>query len=272
MNSSRCGVQEDGAVGAGRLRDRVALHVRRPGAAVRVVLERVEVARLGAGVERDLRHLAGRTGVVRGELAALLCLPVAAPACREDDRRGLEGVVAAPGAPAVRRALEVDQRGLRERLGRRRLDGVAQGGRDRMSGAVADLQQPPARRAAAACQPVAAVLGCEPDAELLEPVDRVGSLGREDLDQSPVGGLVRALPDVLGVLLGRVVVPERGLDAALRLRRVARLQRSLGRERDTRPGALGRDRGREPGGTASDHEHVEGHGRCHDPRTLPEKR
>ena len=41
-------VEEHGAVRARRLRDRVALHVRRPGAAVRVVLERVEVARLRA--------------------------------------------------------------------------------------------------------------------------------------------------------------------------------------------------------------------------------
>ena len=49
------GVQQHGAVGARRLGDRVALHRRRPGAAVRVVLERVEVARLGAEVERDAR-------------------------------------------------------------------------------------------------------------------------------------------------------------------------------------------------------------------------
>src|SRR5207253_11402252 len=49
------GVQEHRAVGACRLRDRVALHGRGPGAAVRVVLERVEVARLGAEREREPR-------------------------------------------------------------------------------------------------------------------------------------------------------------------------------------------------------------------------
>src|SRR5205814_5329726 len=73
-------VHERRAVRASRLRNRVALRVRRPGAAVRVVLERVEVARLGAEVERDLRHLAGRAGMVRGKLAALFGFPVAAAA------------------------------------------------------------------------------------------------------------------------------------------------------------------------------------------------
>ena len=48
VNSSPVGVQEDGAVRARRLRDRVALHRLGPRAAVRVVLERVEVARLRA--------------------------------------------------------------------------------------------------------------------------------------------------------------------------------------------------------------------------------
>src|SRR5207249_4196830 len=45
------GVEEDGAVGTGRLRDRVPLHRRRPRAPVRVVLQRVEVARLGPELE-----------------------------------------------------------------------------------------------------------------------------------------------------------------------------------------------------------------------------
>src|SRR3954447_2586470 len=61
-------VQEDGAVRARRLRDRIALEPRRPRAAVRVVLERVEVARLRTGVERDARHLARGAGMVRREL------------------------------------------------------------------------------------------------------------------------------------------------------------------------------------------------------------
>ena len=138
------------------------------------------------------------------------------------------------------------------------LDGLAQRLRDRVAGAVADLEQALARRAAAAREPVAAVLARELDAELLEPVDRVGRLGGEDLDEPQVGGLVRARPDVLGVLLGRVVLAERGLDAALRLRRVARLERALRRERDARAGALGRDGRGEAGGPAADHEHVEG--------------
>ncbi len=84
------GVQEHRAVGAGRLRDRVALHRARPRAAVRVVLERVEIPRLGARVERDPRHLAGRVGMVRRKLAARLRLEVAAPARGEDDRRRVD--------------------------------------------------------------------------------------------------------------------------------------------------------------------------------------
>ncbi len=82
------GVQQDGAVGARRLRDGVALHVLWPGAAVRVVLERVEVAELGAERERDLRHLAGRAGMVGRELSSLLGLAVAASARGEDHGRG----------------------------------------------------------------------------------------------------------------------------------------------------------------------------------------
>jgi len=53
----------------------------------------------------------------------------------------------------------------------------------------------------AARQAVAAVLVRELDAVLLEPVDRARSLAGEHLDEVPVGRLVGALPDVLGVLL-----------------------------------------------------------------------
>jgi hypothetical protein len=68
---------------------------------------------------------------------------------------------------------------------------------------------------------------------------------------------VRALPDVLGVLLRGVVVAEGGLDPALGLGGVARLERALGHQRDPCAGPLGRERGREPGGAAADDEHVE---------------
>ena len=114
------------------------------------------------------------------------------------------------------------------------------------------------RRAAAAGEPVAAVRARELDAELLEPVDRRRRLARQHLDEPRVRGLVRAPHDVLGMDLGRVVLAERRLDAALRLRRVARLERRLRREPDPGAGALGRDGRREPGGAAADHEHVEG--------------
>ena len=171
------GVEEHGAVGARRLGDRVALHRHRPGAAVRVVLERVEVARLGAEIERDRRHLAGRVRVVRGELVAALGLGVAAAAGREDDGAGVDRDGAAVlhverGAPARRGRLERGERVVREARGAAGLVGLAQRLRDRVPGAVADLEQPLARGAAAAGEAVAAVLARERAAELLEPVDR----------------------------------------------------------------------------------------------------
>jgi hypothetical protein len=126
------------------------------------------------------------------------------------------------------------------------LDAVAQRGRDCVAGPVADLEQAFARRAAAAREPVAAVLTRELDAELLEPVDRRRRLARQHVDETPVRGLVRAPPDVLRMLLRRVVVAERGLNAALRLRGVARLERSFRRERDPGAGALRRYGGGEP--------------------------
>jgi hypothetical protein len=66
-----------------------------------VVLERVEVARLGSQGQRELRHLAGRPRMVRRELASLLRLPEAAAARCENDGRGLDLVLPAQGEPAV---------------------------------------------------------------------------------------------------------------------------------------------------------------------------
>ena len=65
-----------------------------------------------------------------------------------------------------------------------RLPGLAQALRDRVAGAVADLEQALARRAAAAGEAVAAVLARELDAELLEPVDRARRLAGEHLDEA----------------------------------------------------------------------------------------
>src|SRR5439155_3397537 len=210
-----------------------------------------------AQAEGDLRHLAGRTGMVGRELAAFLGLAVAAPAGGEDHCTGLDLVLAAPRVPPVLAALEARERALRKRGPAARLPCLAQGGRDRVTGAIADLQQPLPARAAAARQPVTPVVPRELDAELLEPVDGALRLARQHLDELPVGGLVRTLPDVHGVDLRRVVLAERRLDPALRLRRVAGLQRSLRGQRDPRLGAFSGDCGGEPGGPATDHEHVE---------------
>ena len=268
-------VQQHRAVGAGRLGDRVALHRRRPGAAVRVVLERVEVARLGADLERDPGHLAGRVRVVGGELAALASPPRSSgrrPRARP--RRPRSPPSRRPSSRRSRASLWPVGSSARERVvgelgAAARLERLAQRLGDRVPGPVADLEQPLARRAAAAGQPVAAVLARELDAELLEPVDRVRRLGRQHLDEPRVGGVVRRAHHVLGVDLRRVVLAEGSLDAALRLRRVARLDRALRRQADARAGPLGRDRRRQPGRAGADHEHVEEVGRRHDHAILP---
>src|SRR5262245_44898610 len=93
--------------------------------------------------------------------------------------------------------------------------------RDRVTGPVADLEQPLARGAAALREAIAAVLAGELDSELLEPVDGVLRLGREDLDETHVRRLVAGSPDILGVLLRRVVLAEGRLNAALGLGRIA---------------------------------------------------
>ncbi len=103
-------VEEHGAVRARRLRNRVALHVGRPGTAVRVVLQRVEVAHLGAEIDSDLRDFTGRTGMVRRQLAALRGDAVAPPARCEDHRRGVDHVVPAACAPAVLGPCELGER------------------------------------------------------------------------------------------------------------------------------------------------------------------
>ena len=265
------GVQQDGAVGAGRLRDRVALHRLGPRAPVRVVLELVEVARLGAELERDPRHLAGRVRVVRRELAALLAPP------GSSGRRQRASTVAASSSCSPQVARQPFSPGssaesglFGEQRSAAGLERVAERLRDRVPGAVAHLEQALRGGAAAAGEPVAAVLPRELDPELLEPVDRALRVAREDLDEAHVGAVVRALEDVRGVLLGRVVVPERRLDPALRLRGVARLDRALGGKADAGAGALGRDGRGEPGGAAADHEHVEGCALRHGVR-IPEQ-
>src|SRR5919201_2318425 len=103
--------------------------------------------------------------MVRGQLAALLRLAPAAPAGREDDGGGVDDVVAAAGAPAVLRAFEIRQRRLRERRDGRSFDRLAQRRRDRVAGAVADLQKPLPRRAAAAGEAISTVVARELDAE-----------------------------------------------------------------------------------------------------------
>ena len=137
-----------------------------------------------------------------------------------------------------------------------------------MAGPVADLEEPLARGTAATGEPVAAVLARELHSELLEPVDRRRRLGGENLDELQVGSLVRGLPHVLGVLLGRVVSPKGGLDAALRLGGVARLQRTLARQTHARTRSGGGDGRGEARGSAADHEHVKG-GVRHDSQTIP---
>ena len=86
--------------------------------------------------------------------------------------------------------LRVGERAVREECAAARLEGVAERLRDRMAGAVADLEQALRAGAAAAGEPVAPVLPRELDAELLEPVDRATGVAGEDLDEPQVGAVV----------------------------------------------------------------------------------
>src|SRR6266511_54633 len=139
------GVDEDGAVGARRLGDGIALHVPRPRAAVRVVLQSIEVAGFGAEIECNLGHLAGRAGMVRRELATFLGFSVAAPARRQDDGArcdlDLPSVLApAGGDPAAPGGAQAGQRMMGEGRSTRALEGLAQGLGDCVARAIADLE------------------------------------------------------------------------------------------------------------------------------------
>ena len=256
------GVQQHGAVGARRLGDRVALHRRRPGAAVRVVLERVEVARLGARVERDPRRLTGRVRMVRRELAARLGLREAAAARGEHDRRRRRRRRGRPASRRSRASLpsigssSVEPM-VRERLAAPRLERLAQRLRDRVARPVADLEQPLARGAAAAREAIAAVLPRERAAQLLEPVDRRRRLAREHLDERRLRGLVGGAHHVLGVELGESSSPNAAWIPPCAFDELFACRVVFVATRDTRARALRRDGGGEARGAAADHEHVD---------------
>src|SRR5262249_40169569 len=152
-----------------------------PGAAVRVVLQRVEIARLRAELERQSRHLAGRAGMVRRELPARLGLRVAAPAGGEHDRRRVDQMLAAGRAPAVLERGQVLPAGTLDGGAAAAAPRLAEAFGDRVAGGVADLEQALLRRAAAPREAIAAVLARESDSELLEPVDRLRRRRGEDL-------------------------------------------------------------------------------------------
>jgi hypothetical protein len=185
------------------------------------------------------------------------------PPAASRDADDLAVLPPASGVPTVLGGLDVDEGVVRKRRAASGFERLAQRFGEREPGSVADLEQSLPARAAAAGQPIAAVLARERDAELLEPVNRVRGLARQDVDEAAVGGLVRRAPNVLGVVLRRVVGPESGLDPTLRLRRVARLDGGLRREGDARAGALGGHCGRETRRSAPNHEHVERHRRGH---------
>ncbi len=160
-------VPEDGAIRAGGLGNRVALHRRRPGAAVRVVLERVQVAGFRSRRSRDARRLARRVRMVRGQLAARLGLREAATAGGEDDRsrHDLRGALlrVEGGDPAGARGPDRQEPVMGQLGAGARLEPLAKRLRDRVPRAVADLEESLPRRAAAAREPIAAVRPCELD-------------------------------------------------------------------------------------------------------------
>ena len=196
--------------------------------------ERGELSTNHPGATGEVTRLALELGAESRDLDALLRLAVAAPARGQDDCAGVDhelvAVLALAGRdPAVLGLLERDERAVGEALAAGRRVGVAHGRRDRVAGAVADLRRAFGSRRRSG-QAVAAVLARELDALLLERMDRRRRLGGEHLGEPAVGRLVRTLPDVLGMLLGQSVLAEGRLDPALRLGRVARLERALGHE------------------------------------------
>src|SRR5262249_26588687 len=110
--------------------------------------------------------------MVGRELAALLGLAVAASPGGENDRAGVDHLLAADGPPAGRRRLERPGGWLGECPTRPSSNHTAQALRDRIPRAVAALQQTFSRRPPALGEPIATVLSRKLDAELLEPVDR----------------------------------------------------------------------------------------------------
>ena len=192
-----------------------------------------------------LRHLAGRARVVGRELAALLGLAVAAAACGEDDGRRLERLVAAARAPAVLSGLERLQRRPGKSLGGRRSTA------SRSAVVIAWPVRSPtcssrfARRATAAGEPVARRFAPRVNstpssssqwiAPCASPV-RISTSRRSAVscDERQTSSAWSS---------GESSSPNEAWMPALRLSRVAGLERPLGRERDPRAGAPGREGG-----------------------------
>ena len=104
----------------------------------------------------------------------------------------------------------------------------------------------------------AVVAAREDRAPVLELVDVLGRLAREDLDRVLVAEVVGALDRVERVALGGVVgrVPERRVDAALGRAGVAAGRVQLRDDRDVRARVVGLDRGAHACATRADHEYV----------------
>jgi hypothetical protein len=146
---------------------------------------------------------------------------------------------------------------VQQRRARARFELLAQSPCDRVTGAISDLEKPLPARPAAARKAIAPVRAGELDSVLFEPVDGGGRLAGQHLHEARIRRLVRALHYVLRMDLRRIVLPKRGLDAALRLRRVARLERRLRRKSYPRTGPLRRDGRGETSSAAAHDEHVE---------------
>ena len=252
-------VQEHGAVGARRLRDRVALHRLRPRAAVRVVLERVEVARLGAEVERDRVTSPVAFGwFVESSPRSSASLKQRPPAARTTVAASTH-VLAAVRAPAVLARLERRAAGCSGASCRRPP-------RTPRAGAFViawPVRSPTwsrrfARRAAAAGEAVAAVLARERDAELLEPVDRGRRLARER-PRRGAGRRSRASSSrrPAACCSGESSSPKAAWMPPCALAELQAWSEPFVASADAGAGALGRDRGGQAGGAAADHEHVE---------------
>ena len=273
------GVVQGGAVSPGRLREGVAGEGLGPHRAGRVLLPGVELAPLGAQLERQPQHLGRRVGVVgapQAERVGLAPQPAAGGQHHGLRAHRAPGAVAPRGHggdPAVAVGGQAHEARRLPHLGAARAHGRTEGADHLCSGALTGLQEALPARPAAAQQAQLPVVTAERHPQRLEPSDGVGTTVGQAAHQLRPRRMMPGGEGVLEVGLGGVVLAERRLDAALGPAGVAGPQGRLGGHQHGGAGLAGADRRRHPGAAGTHHEHVGARlCRFRHPRTLANSR